>query len=326
MKESVVYKNGVFVDSCDAVLSVYSGGVMYGNAVFEMTRSFNKNHFKLEEHIDRLFKSSNFIHVECPIDKKEMLQVCQELCSKNEEIGFIKDDDEYRLMINLSQGGLSIYKEFVSTKPDIIITVFPLRYTVVGMDEYIKNGINICFSRQKSLPYDIHKHRSRIHLQQANIEASNRKLSNTWPLLTDPHGYITECSGANFFIIKNGIVSTPKKRYILPGISRQYVIDMLRDIVSYIHSWQFPLIIKERNILPEEVFDADEAFVTATPFCILPVTSIEGYKLPGDGTATKALVHRWSGMVNCDFYEQILRWNKEMQWDDRMISPYVNKA
>ena len=99
--------------------------------------------------------------------------------------------------------------------------------------------------------------------------------------MLDNDGYIAEGSGDNFFIVKDGAVISPEGRNMLRGISRSYVMNELCE----------KLKIKsiEKNIEPFDVYDADEAFITGTPFCMLPVTSLNSIKI-GDGKVGKLLI------------------------------------
>ena len=109
------------------------------------------------------------------------------------------------------------------------------------------------------------KNRSRLFYLMANIEASLFKGDRNWALLLDSNGLIAEGSGDNFFDYKNGKVITPEGREMLRGISRSYVTHELCK--------ELGIEVIEKNIEPYDVYNADEAFVTATPF-VLPVTSL----------------------------------------------------
>lgn len=94
----------------------------------------------------------------------------------------------------------------------------------------------------------------------ANIEASQVEGDNNWALLLDPDGFVAEGTGDNFFIIKNDTVISPEGRNILRGVSRAYVMEELCPL---------GLCMIEKNIEPYDVYTADEAFMTGTPFCML---------------------------------------------------------
>jgi branched-chain amino acid aminotransferase len=159
------------------------------------------------------------------------------------------------------------------------------------------------------------KHRSRLYLQMANIEAANIKGKNNWPLLLDEDGFIAEGSGDNFFIIKNEILYTPEGRNILRGISRDYIFEICRK-----HNIE----CLEKNIEIYDVLDADEAFMTGTPFCMLPVCRINGCPIGigKTGLLTLTLLRWWGESVGVDIAGQIKGWNSD---NNDSMTPYQFK-
>ena len=81
-KKRVVYFNGKFVPENEARVSIYDSALMFGDMVFEMTRSFNKKHFKLEEHIDRLLLGLKILKVDIGLTKKQLINICHETTKK----------------------------------------------------------------------------------------------------------------------------------------------------------------------------------------------------------------------------------------------------
>ena len=138
----LVYYNGKFVPETDAKISIFDSALMFGDMVFEMTRSFNKKQFKLKEHIDRLYASIEHVKIPLTISKQEMEEICYRTIEKNKS-EFL-DSDEHRLMINVSRGPLSIYSEIFDNKlePTVIVADFPLKWTVQGMGKLFDIGIN----------------------------------------------------------------------------------------------------------------------------------------------------------------------------------------
>ena len=273
----VVYYNGKFVPESDAKISIFDSALMFGDMVFEMTRSFQKKQFKLKEHIDRLYASMEHVKIPLEISKQEMEEICYKTIEKNES-EFL-DTDEHRLMINVSRGPLSIYSEIFNHKlePTVIVADFPLKWTVQGMGKLFDIGINAIIPKQRAIPEELLdpkvKNRSRLHYMMANIQTSEFPGENNWPLLLDPDNFVAEGSGDNFFLIKNNELFTPEPRNILVGISRNYIFELATSLDIPYH---------ETNLLVSDVENADEAFMTATPFCMLPVTSIHGEKI-GNG-------------------------------------------
>jgi branched-chain amino acid aminotransferase len=302
--------NGKFVPENEAKVSIYDSSLMFGDMVFEMTRSFNKKQFKLRDHLVRLYSSLKYVHIPLKMSMDDMEKACLETIEKNEP--FFNDTDEHRLMINVSRGPLSIYSEVFDEKlePLVIISDFPLKWTVSGMGKLFDIGINAVIPSQRAIPSHLLdakiKNRSRMHYQMANIEVSRLPGENNWPLLLDPDGFIAEGTGDNFFLVKNDILYTPEPRNILKGISRQYIFDLAKELgIAYY----------EKNLELYDVINADEAFMTGTPFCLMPVTKINGIKI-GDGQRgkiTNSLLSKWSNNVGLKIEDQIKMFNKEMK-------------
>jgi len=274
--------------------------------VFEMTRSFNKKQFKLKEHLERLYASVKYVRIPLEMSIKEMEKHIRETIEANEPL--FAADDEHRLMIDVSRGILSIYQGIIGTHkgPNVIIADFPLRWTVVGMGKLFDTGINAVITSQRAIPAQLLdpkvKNRSRMHYLMANIEVSNYEGNNNWALLLDPDGFIAEGTGDNFFIVKDRALITPEPRNILRGISRAYIFELAKKL---------GLSCVEKNIEPYDVLNADEAFMTGTPFCILPVASLNSVLIGGApmGSITKTLIAAWSREVGVDIPKQIKKWD-----------------
>lgn len=318
----LVYVNGIFVPEKEANVSIFDSALMFADMAFEMTRSFNKIQFKLREHLERLYAGIKILRIPIKMTIEEMEEACYKTISVNEHL--FSETDEHRLMINVSRGILGIYAPIFDNKiePTIIIADFPLKWTVVGMGELYDTGINAVIPSQRAIPADLLdpkiKNRSRLHYQMANIEVSETKGTNNWALLLDPDGFIAEGTGDNFFIVKDGVVITPEGRNILRGISRGYVFEICKNL-------NYKCI--EKNITPYDVYTADEAFMTGTPFSILPVTSLNGLKI-GDGKiggVTQFLINKWGDRVGVDLIAQIKMFNEECKLAVNASTPYSFK-
>jgi branched-chain amino acid aminotransferase len=304
-----VYFNGKMVPEAEAKVSIYDSALMFGDMVFEMTRSFDKKQFKLREHIDRLYVGLKILRIPLQMTPEEMERACHETVEANDHL--FAADDEHRLMIDVSRGLLGIYQgiEGLHKGPNVIIADFPLRWTVATMGALFDTGINAVITSQRAIPANLLdpkiKNRSRIFYLMANIEASQVEGDNNWALLLDPDGFVAEGTGDNFFIIKNGVVITPEGRNILRGISRDYVMQELCTKLG------IPVV--EKNIEPYDVYTADEAFMTGTPFCMLPVTALNGNPI-GDGKVGSVftrILNQWSQNANVDIKGQIQKWDAE---------------
>ena len=319
-----IWMNGELIPESEAKISIYDSALMFGDMIFEMTRSFNKNQFKLREHLERLYYGIKILRVPIEMTIDQMEKHCYEVIEANEHL--FNDDDEHRLMIDISRGLLSIYQgiDGLHKGPNIIIADFPLRWTVNNMGHLFDNGINAVITSQRAIPANLMdpkiKNRSRLFYLTANIEASQMSGDNNWALLLDTNGFIAEGTGDNFFIIKDGVIISPEGRDILRGISRQYVMEELCP--------QLGLKVIEKNIEPYDVYTADEAFMTGTPFCMLPVVKLNGLNI-GDGKVGEIynrLLNKWSSNVEVDIKSQIQKWNNsDSSKKNNSPSPYSFK-
>ena len=306
----VVYLNGEFVPEAEARISIYDSALMFGDMVFEMTRSFNKKQFKLREHLERLYASIKFVHIPINLSIDELEAVCHETIERNEPV--FAGHDEHRLMINVSRGPLGIYAHLFDGggQPSVVVADFPLKWTVASMAPLFESGINAVIPSQRAIPASLLepkvKNRSRLHYQMANIEVSQVIGDNNWALLLDPDGFVAEGTGDNFFIVAGGSVITPEPRNILRGISRDYIFELCEML-------DIPCL--ERNIEPYDVLMADEAFMTGTPFCLLPVTSLGGTAIGAGrpGAMFERLISEWGRQVGLDIRAQIKTYGEEVE-------------
>jgi branched-chain amino acid aminotransferase len=305
----VVYMNGKFVPEDEAKISIFDSALMFGDMVFEMTRSFNKKQFKLREHLERLYVGIKILRIPLNMTIDELEKACYETIERNEKV--FESHDEHRLMINVSRGPLGLYAPVFDGKlePTVVIADFPLKWTVASMGHLFDEGINAVIPSQRAIPAFLMdpkiKNRSRLFYQMANIEVSQIRGENNWALLLDLDGYITEGTGDNFFIVKNGEILTPEGKNILRGITRDYIFILAEEL---------NIPCRECNIEPYDVYTADEAFMTGTPFCILPTVSLQGLQIGNGklGNITNMLINKWSENVGMDIKSQIQEYGKEV--------------
>ena len=314
----VVYQNGEYVAEADARISIFDSALMFGDMVFEMTRSFNKQQFRLREHLERLMAGVKILHIPLTIGVKELEEICHEVVRRNDPV--FDESDEHRLMINISRGPLGIYGEIFDGKiePTVVIADFPLKWTVAGMGVLFDVGINAVVPSQRAIPSSLMdpkiKNRSRLFYQMANIEVSKVKGDRNWALLLDPDGLVTEGTGDNFFIVRDGVVITPEGRNVLRGISRDYIFELCKELGIECCEKPFDLY---------DVYTADEAFMTGTPFCLLPVSSLNDLPIGTQpmGAVTRNLLDRWSENVGLNIENQIKKFNEETK-ESSGASPY----
>jgi len=297
----VVYYNGQFVPESEARISIYDSALMFGDMVFEMTRSFNKVQFMLRQHLERMYRGIKQLQIPLGMTIEEMEQAIYRTMEANEPA--FEPHDEHRLMIDVSRGPLGMYKMVFdgALEPTVIIADFPVKWTVASLAHFYDDGVHAVTPSQRAIPGQLIepkiKSRSRIHLQFANQQVALTNDPNAMALLLDPDGFIAEGTGANFFIARDGVLLTPEGRNCLRGTRRAYLLDLASRLGIEAH---------ETNIELYDVVQADEAFFSSTAFSMLPVTKINGMVI-GDGRTGpifQRLIDSWSEEVGVDIISQ----------------------
>lgn len=317
--ERVVYFNGEFKPESEAKVSIYDSALMFGDVVFEMTRSFNGVQWKLREHLERLYSGLNILRIPLEMSIDEMEDAVYQTIDKNKPA--FSDDDEHRVLIDVTRGLLSLYHGItgVDPGPNVIIADFPLKWTVQGCSKLYDSGVNLVIPSQRAIPAHLMepkiKNRSRLFYLMANIEASLFRGDNNWALLLDTDGFIAEGTGSNFFMVKDNVLYMPEGRNVLRGITMQTVAYDLAPMLG--------IEVVQKNIEPFDVYEADEAFLTSTPFCLIPAVKLNELKI-GDGKPgkiTQALLGKWSEISGVDIVQQIKVWDTN-ECRDTSPSPY----
>jgi branched-chain amino acid aminotransferase len=308
----LVYINGDFVPEKDAKVSIFDSALMFGDMVFDMTRSFNKKQFVLREHIDRIYAGVKMLKIPLEITAEQMEQAVYETIEKNEPA--FNETDEHRVMIDVTRGLLSMYANVFGGKvePNVIISIFPVKWTVSALAPLYDTGVHAVFPSQRMIPADLLepkiKNRSRMHYLMANLDVAMVDDPTAWALLVDPDGFIAEGTGSNFFIVKDGKLLTPEPRNILCGIRRKYTIQLAREM---------GLEVVECNLNKYDAINADEAFFTSTAFTLMPCVKVQGNQL-GDGKIgpiTQKIIKAWNELVGLDYIAQAKEYLKEMGSD-----------
>lgn len=294
------YYNGELVPLTEARVSVYDSALMFGDMVFEMTRSFQRKPFRLEQHLDRLYASLRLLDIDCGLTQAEMLRASMEAVEANLE--HIEEELDYYIMHDISRGPLNFYRPVFpeGLRPTVIIAIWPMIEHIAEVAEYYETGVHAVITSQGAIPSRYidpkAKTRSRLHYQMANLQAA-RMGKDAWAVLLDEHGYIAEGTSCNFFMVKDGALYTSEPRNVLRGVSRGYVFVLAEEL---------GIPCRGANIEPYDALQADEAFLTATSFSVLPVTRFEGRVL-GDGRpgpVTQRLLAAWGEKVGVDIPAQ----------------------
>ena len=302
MSEPLVYLRGEWTPASRASLAIYDAGVVMGATVTEMTRTFRLKPFGLDRHLERLFRSLKYTRFDIGMTRDQLAEISLELLAHNGKL--LPPGGELGLIHFVTAGEFATYAGMAgrgaSMKPTLCAHTFPLPFEMWAGK--MRSGAHVVTPSIRHVPPQCidpkMKYRSRMHYYLADQEA---KLADpeAIALLLDLDGNITETSGANFLFVEGGSIVTPTTRNTLPGVSRAVTRELAKGLgIDWIESDRQPF----------DVINASEAFLASTPYCLLPVTKINGLTI-GEGKpgpVFRRLMAAWSERVGLDVERQVL--------------------
>ena len=287
------WHNGKWVSWDSIRLDPMDRGVLVGDAVYEVERTFGGQLFRLEDHIERLLYSCAYTRIDPGLSKEEFCDLTRECMERNTRL--IESAQEVAAWQYVSRG--QGRRATDATDPNVYIRLVPIDFSSHG--RFYSGGLELAtsrFSNLDALNVDPRvKHVSRLHFALAEVAAAEIS-PNTWPLLLDQLGGVAEGPGFNVLAVRDGRLLSGVQADMLDGISRRTIIGLAESV---------GLTVEQKRLYPYDLLTADEVIVTATSFCMLPVSKIDGVKFKAvPGPVTSALTTAWSNMVGLDFVQQ----------------------
>lgn len=298
--QRVVYFNGEIVPESEALIPFRDRGFRYGDAVFDMTRTFGHRIFRLQEHIDRLYKSLRYVQVESGITPAKMIEITEEVLERN--LHLLEADDDYWVGQRISRG-VDVPGGDISSHggPTVIVECTPL--PLKARARVFRDGIDVIVPSVRRTPPDALSPNAKTHnylnLIMGDLEVKAQD-AEAWAVTLDVNGNLCEGMGSNIFVVRDGALTTPHTKYVLPGISRQTVIDMAAEL---------GIPAREDDVALYDAYTADEIFLSSTSLCMCGVRNVNGVMI-GDGSVpgpvTRKLMDAYAGHVDFDFESQYL--------------------
>jgi branched-chain amino acid aminotransferase len=299
--ERVAWFNGRIVRESEVVIPFRDQGFLKGDAVFDMTRSFNGKAFRLKEHVDRLYRSLKYLDIDPGIAPAEMVAVSEDVLSRNRHL--LGPDEDYWIGQRVSRGVAKAPGDnWEYYGPNVIVECLPL--PLRERAKRFRDGIEVITPSMRRTPPDSLSPRAKMH-QYLNLILADREVkaqnASAWAVLLDANGNLSEGQGSNIFLVRDGGLLTPRERFVLPGVTRQAVIDLAARL---------GIPCEETDIDLYDAYTAEECFLTSTSLCICGVASLNGRKFADGavpGPVTKRLTEAFAELVGCDFVAQYLR-------------------
>lgn len=261
-REGVIWMDGEFVDWREAKVHVLSHALHYASSVFEGERAYNGKIFKSREHNERLFKSAEALDMPMPISLEELEAAKQETLKKS---GL---EDAYVRVVVWRGSGEDMGVASAANPVRVAIAIWP--WGAYYGDAKMQGAKLDIAEWKRPSPETIPVHAKAAGLYMictiSKHKAEAKGCSDA--LFMDYRGYVAEATGANIFFVKDGEVHTPTPDCFLNGITRQTVIGMLKDK---------GINVIERHIMPEELADFEQCWLTGTAAEVTPVGQIGDY-------------------------------------------------
>ncbi len=271
----LIHVNGDLLPRNEAKISVFDGGYLIGDGVWEGLRLHNDVLVFVDEHLDRLFQGARAIGLDIGCTRDELLKTINATLAAND----MHDHVHVRVMVTrgikktpsqdprlvISGPSLVIIPEYKVASPETESTGIKLFTSSIrrGSPDYLDPRLN-CHSK--------------LHEVQALIQAIEAGADEA--LMLDAHGFVSTCNATNFFMVKSGEVWTSTGQYCMNGITRSKIIECCQD-------QNIPC--QQKNFSLFDVYGADEVFVTGTFGGLTPVSSIDGREYATDGPLTRRL-------------------------------------
>lgn len=262
---AVVFIDGRWTGAEEAKISVYDHGLLYGDGLFEGIRIYNGTIFKLEEHLRRLFEGAKAIMLSIPYSEKELGEFLMTGVSKLAEEqggggGYI------RLIVTRGVGDLGLDPRKCG-RPSVIAIIDSIE---LYPQELYESGIPIITASSHRVESSVFDPRIKSLNYLNNILAKQEAIlaGCLEAVMLNHDGYLTECTGDNIFLVKNGTLKTPASHLgILEGITRNTILELAREN---------GIPAEETMLTRFDLYTADECFLSGSGAEMMPVISVDG--------------------------------------------------
>src|SRR2546430_1889829 len=212
--ERVAWFNGQIVNESEVVIPFRDQGFLRGDAVFDMTRSFNGKAFRLAEHVTRLYRSLRYLDIDPGVSPGEMAAISEDVLERNRHL--LGPSEDYWLAQRISRGVSRVSGDnWDHYGPNVIVDCVPL--PLRERARLFRDGIDVVTPSLRRTPPDSLSPRAKMH-QYLNLVMADREVKaqnpDAWAVLLDVNGNLAEGQGSNIFLVRDGRLTTPRDRYV----------------------------------------------------------------------------------------------------------------
>ena len=257
---ATVNVNGRITPECEAVISVFDHGFLYGEGIYETMRTYDGRPFLFDRHMRRLRRSASMIELALPFSDDELASQIRAT-----QTAATLDGEAYiRVLVTRGVGELS-YDLKATPSPSVVIIVKP---QIDPAAEVYDKGVRVVIvDVVRNHPASVNPMIKSNNLMNSALAMQQALRSNAFEgVMRNYKGELTECTTANLFIVKNNIALTPPlDAGLLPGITREFLFDIGKDA---------GVEVAEKVLVDDDLLRADEAFLTSTTRELVPIVTV----------------------------------------------------
>jgi len=281
MTAPLLYLNGEILEEAEARISPFDRGFLWGDGVYEITPCFDGKLFRLDDHLDRLYRSLRYVRIDPGLEQDEMARRTHDLLTANSNR--LLPGGAYRVGHWVTRGvNTEGFGAADATEPTVMMFCRPMEVEAIARDQ--REGIVLSVPSTRRTPPESIEARAKVTSKMNQVLAElDAGANGAKSLMLDHDGNVAENSSANFFLVRDGVLWTPPERNILEGVTRKAVFDIAARL---------DIPCEERNFTMYDVAQADEYFLTSSAICAMPVRRIDSFtpRLGVPGPVTQRLI------------------------------------
>lgn len=299
LEEGIAHWNGQFVRPRDIWISPLDRGLLWGDAVYDVLRTFGHQPFKLREHIERLGHSLRYTGIDPGLRLEELERVAGEIVDRNRHL--LRPHDDIHVRIHVTRGPNPVSASLSEAGPPTVL-VFCEGIGFSGFARQYLEGAPVVIVGTRRIPTQCLSGAAKIS-NKMNYYLAEREAKQVDPaayaVLLELDGTLAESTSSNIFLVRGGRILTPEAGSILRGVSRQTVFELAASL---------GIPCAEARLQPYDLLTADEAFLTNTSISVLPVVRVNGTPIGTGkpGPVVGRLLQAWSALVGVDIVAQAL--------------------
>jgi len=292
IQELYCYLNGKVVKESQAAISPFDRGFLWGDGVYEITPCFNRRIYRLGDHLDRLYRSLRYVHIDFGMSREEVEKLTVDLLHTN--FPHLAEEGVYRIGHWVTRGmDTPSMAARAAGPPTLFIFFRPMAVETLARN--FAEGIKLSIVPTRRVPPQCLEPRAKVTSKLNQILAElEADVFNTLSLMLDIHGNVAENAIANFFMVKEGVVWTAPVQNVLEGITRSVVFELCSRL-------KIPL--EERHFTLYDLAQGEEFFITSSASCVTPVREVHGIRptSPVPGPITQRLMGAFMEETGFDF-------------------------